>query len=590
MTTTLNTTILLRRAAFEDSCILALGEPGYHITTKELKIGDGTTAWKDLPFANKEQIDALIKVVDDKVAALGDTYATDEEVRIIKEALQEAINSKVAQSDYDTYTGARQLTDTQINAEFAKYTTTTAQQAIDAEQDRRLGLIEAELDTHGDIVTHNVAEFATAEQGAKADAAAVKADVDAALGERYTKTEADAKFETIANVDLVRADITNITKEGGLIATAKQGAIDAAKTETQTQITTFKTEVTDVLDERIEDVETQLANVSNVMDFVGAGANLPAAEDSNKGDVFVINEGENAGKEYVFDGTTWVEFGYATGNENAIANLKDRMDGVEDRLDAIEPKVAGWDETKTTVDTNKVTWDLAGTAVQSATFETFKTENTKAIGDAEAVAKGYTDTELADFNTETVAPIAARVKAIEDAPYATTGNVATAKQEAIEAAAKDAADKDAAVLAEAQKYADDNDANTTYTVEATTNALEFTVTPSEGEAQTVKLVAPTVDVGVTKVTAGKQIIVTPEDGTGAVTVSHETIVDETGTEVTGVIKDIAHDSTTDPSFITSLSVTNGHVTGATVQNLKSVLENMIFVLDGGESASTLVIG
>lgn len=53
---------------------------------------------------------------------------------------------------------------------------------------------------------------------------------------------------------------------------------------------------------------------------------------------------------------------------------------------------------------------------------------------AETKAKAYVDKEISDFNTETVAPIAAKVETIEKTPYATTGNVATAKQEAIDAA------------------------------------------------------------------------------------------------------------------------------------------------------------
>jgi hypothetical protein len=52
----LNTKILLRRAEFDDACILAEGEPGYHTTTHAFKIGDGETAWKDLPLANEAQI------------------------------------------------------------------------------------------------------------------------------------------------------------------------------------------------------------------------------------------------------------------------------------------------------------------------------------------------------------------------------------------------------------------------------------------------------------------------------------------------------------------------------------------------------
>lgn len=602
MATNLKMQLLLRRAAFEDSCVLALGEPGYHTSTKEFKIGDGSTTWAELPIANKAQIDALIKVVDDKVAALGNTYATDEEVRIIKEALEAAIAAKVSTETY-TADKATFALKTDVATEFAKYTTTTDQQLIDAEQDRRLGLVESELDTHGDIVTHHAAEFATAAQGQKADAAAVKADVDAALSARYTKTEADAKFETIANVDLVRNDITNITKTDGLIATAKSEAIASAKTETQNQIATFKTTVVDPIDGRLGDVESQLANVSNVMDFIGAGATLPAVEASNKGDVFVINEGEDAGKEYVFDGTAWVEFGYATGNENAIAALKDRMDTAEEdidaletavedhetRLDAIEPKVEGWDTTKSTVDANKSTWDKAGTAVQSSDFESFKTSNTAAIEAAQkagedaaaAVAedlaeyidgksmsdadlKKYADDAVSTFNTNTVSPIAARVKAIEDAPYTTKKYVD---------------DQDASILQQAKEYANSLDhEDTTYVVAATDNALEFTVTPTgKGSAQTIKLVAPTVDTGVMKVSAGTDIVVTPVAGTGDVTVAHKAYT-------TGTVKDASHDSETDPSFITGIAIENGHVTGATVRNLADVLEAIEFILDCGTAA------
>lgn len=54
----------------------------------------------------------------------------------------------------------------------------------------------------------------------------------------------------------------------------------------------------------------------------------------------------------------------------------------------------------------------------------------------------------------------------------------------------------------------------------------------------------------------------------------------------GTIVDINHNNTTDPSFITGITIQNGHVTGATVQNLKEVLQNIIVVLDGG----TLKIG
>ena len=36
--------------------ILAIGEPGFEYDTKKLKIGDGETAWNDLPYINREEL------------------------------------------------------------------------------------------------------------------------------------------------------------------------------------------------------------------------------------------------------------------------------------------------------------------------------------------------------------------------------------------------------------------------------------------------------------------------------------------------------------------------------------------------------
>ena len=36
--------------------VLAVGEPGFEYDTKKLKIGDGTTHWKDLPYIGETQL------------------------------------------------------------------------------------------------------------------------------------------------------------------------------------------------------------------------------------------------------------------------------------------------------------------------------------------------------------------------------------------------------------------------------------------------------------------------------------------------------------------------------------------------------
>ena len=70
----------------------------------------------------------------------------------------------------------------------------------------------------GSAAYTDASAYATAEQGAKADAAAVKVDVDTALGLRYTKEEADAKFAPIGidtgvhAVDLATGDANGQVK------------------------------------------------------------------------------------------------------------------------------------------------------------------------------------------------------------------------------------------------------------------------------------------------------------------------------------------------------------------------------------------
>jgi hypothetical protein len=131
-------------------------------------------------------------------------------------------------------------------------------------------------------------------------------------------------------------------------------------------------------------------------------------------------------------------------------------------------------------------------------------------------------------------------------------------------------------LEDAKAYADAKEhKNTTYSVEATENALEFTVTPSEGEAQTVTLVAPVVDTSAMKVTAGTDIVVTPESGTGEITVAHAAYQ-------TGVVK--AAEGTEEPNFVNSVTINNGHIESVTVQPLGEALESISVILNCGTSA------
>lgn len=187
-------------------------------------------------------------------------------------------------------------------------------------------------------------------------------------------------------------------------------------------------------------------------------------------------------------------------------------------------------------------------------------------------AMGITANDINAWNAEK------GVKAIVDANKATWDKAGTALQAADLADYAKTADVNTAIQG-AKDYADANDDNTTYTAAATANALEFTLTPSEGQAQTVTLVAPTVDTGIMSVEAGEDIVVTPGEN-GKVTIAHE--IFNTG-EYT---KDPAtSDKTGDVYMMTSVTVDNGHVTGAGVKSLAAALEGMTFVLDGGNSTN-----
>lgn len=205
-------------------------------------------------------------------------------------------------------------------------------------------------------------EIADAEAAAKAytdTAVSTQATVDAAQNAEIEKKLDKADYEAyIAGKSMSDADLKKYAEDeaDAAEAAAIAAAIAAAKTETEKQVKAFKdSDFSDLsarvagideaykaadttLGNKITAIEDKLADVTNVMDFVGAGAELP--ETAQKGDVYVINEGDDAGKEFVYDGTAWVEFGFATANETAIANLQDRMDTAEDAIDDLEAVVA----------------------------------------------------------------------------------------------------------------------------------------------------------------------------------------------------------------------------------------------------------
>ena len=666
MATNLNMTLLLRRGEFSDSYVLKVGEPGFHTVSKALKVGDGTTTWVNLPFANQAQIEALIKVVDDKFA----DYATDAEVEEIRKALADAIAAVKATAD----AAAEKLAGIAEGA--------TKVEASETNGNIKINGVETKVYTHP--ATHKIADI----EGLQ-DLLDGKAD---GIEGGYAQEKHVHKKEDITDFDHTHAasEITDLdatikaynyaTKaEAQAMADGKDAAIAEAKKagdDAAAALNTYKGEVAEALAAKADKSVVDAMYTNAKIDELFAAAKK-YADDNDADTTYGITYDADTKKIKLVEGGTSLEIdatdfvkdgmisNVTIGNDNDLVITFNTDAGKEDivlPLDQLVDIYTGAEGARVTVSVSsdkKVSADLvagsitknyldsgvqaslgkADTALQAAdladyaktadvttainnavapkldttTFEEYAADRdmtdaeiqayadkaaedaqaaaeataadelAKAVkelqdaidgkqdsgnfdeegsaADAEANAKAYTDQEIADFKTETVDPIAARVKAIEDAPYATTANVATAKQEAIDAA---------------KQYSDSLEhKNTTYTVAATENILEFTVTPSEGEAQTIKLVSPTIDTGIMNVVAGKtneDITVSAENG--IVTVAHKDYQ-------TGTVKDAAHDSATDPSFVTGISIENGHVTGATVRNLAEVLAAMEFIFDGG---------
>lgn len=88
---------------------------------------------------------------------------------------------------------------------------------------------------------------------------------------------------------------------------------------------------------RIESLEGQIVGLSGAMHFEGVKDALPEdVSDYENGDVIIVGN-----KEYVFNGTAFVEFGDASVNAEAITTLTGRVDGIEDRVEVLEGEMDG---------------------------------------------------------------------------------------------------------------------------------------------------------------------------------------------------------------------------------------------------------
>lgn len=125
--------------------------------------------------------------------------------------------------------------------------------------------------------------------------------------------------------------------------------------------------------DQLDALKSKLDTVSNVMDFVGAMTSVPTGGDYRSGDVIVVTEGDDAGKEFVYDGVQWVEFGYSDALDAAIARLQegkvDKVEG-EDLIDTSEiTRLAGMSDGANKVEPSETNGHIRIDGVETTVYD-----------------------------------------------------------------------------------------------------------------------------------------------------------------------------------------------------------------------------
>lgn len=285
--------------------------------------------------------------------------------------------------------------------------------------------------------------------------------LQAALDAKAVETSVSERFQAVDTKIGTAADAAGTATVYGAIATAKKAGDDAqadldayktsndtevaavraiaeaARTETEVdgqidaKIATFKTNVTDKIDERVTANNTAIANevtratgvesgldtrlkaaeeaistlnAATTLEGVGALADRPAAG-KVAGAIWIASDNN---KEYVWDGSAWIELGDTTAELNAINGLDERLDAIEadlgtngDTTKAIAAAQKAADDAQ--AHSEGVASDLAEEIARATKAESDNLADAKKYAEdeadaaqsaAEATAKGYTDAEV----------------------------------------------------------------------------------------------------------------------------------------------------------------------------------------------------
>lgn len=208
--------------------------------------------------------------------------------------------------------------------------------------------------------TANVTSIQTAQNRADAAYELANGKIDAAGVEAYGYATVDYVDEAVAGLlgKSTDAATANTIHGAKAAAAAVQGEVDALETT-------------------VAQLASDIGKLSNVMNFVGA-IDPSVTEGYETGDVGIVAaDGNSAGKEYVFDGSKWVELG-DVGPESARLTA---VEGEVDTLNTIVGLTADAGLQKKVAD-NAASIGALDTAYKDADTATLKS------------AKGYTDDQI----------------------------------------------------------------------------------------------------------------------------------------------------------------------------------------------------
>lgn len=643
MATTLNMTLLLRRAEFADSCILQAGEPGYHTGTKEFKIGDGSTQWSNLPIANDSQIRDIVNAA---ITAHVAGYYTKSEIDEIKVALQNA-TSKVA-SDLSAEASARANADTalgnRIDTKLEESTFNTWK-----------GTHEND---HAKTATEITTEITTAVNGEKSARETAISGINTKIG---SVTEGKTVVEMISDAETAAKSHTE-SKAAAAETNAKNhaDAQDAALAQT----------VADNLANAVSALETKITNgdsatLGSAKDYVDQEV---GKEKSRAEGVEADFEGRISAMEAFFEGAAKDE-GEGESLKNALDTLKEIQDFATGEGTAAQEMLAAIDQNADDIDVLKGRVDktesdisaLTDAKLNTSTFETYingksmSDEDFKSYADDKAsAAQSAAEAKAAELDTALESKlntkISTDIEAAISAEVTRSDKKAEDEADAAETAAKNYADsQDAALqatiegastdassaktIAGAKKYAEEKASEVQTNLNNSVNMYNTKIGALEAEDDRIaSLVADEVSDREDEIERVEGLISTEKtraeqaesdirsefdaadtatlnsakayaDAVAAGTITNNIKAGNADIVITrpteGDDKDktvISHkvygsgtytkpDSVSDANFVTGINVENGHVTGATVKSLAEALMAMEFIFDGGTSAN-----